>query len=251
MTSQNLINNYKSLCSEFYDLDKPYAPIEVLDFYFNEIKNVEQPVLEPMCGTGRFLIPILEQGIEIEGADASSEMLLRCKLNCKIKNLNPVLYHEKIQDIKLPGKYGLIFIPEGSFGLITDEDEVRRSLRSLNLCLKKGGKILIEIETPDGITENGSFENRNVISSDQSIIELTTESSFDIKNNIETIKCEYNKIAGNVITLKEIEYIKIKYYQENEFKELLRLAGFTEIEKLNINSPGDSDSNILFRGVKV
>lgn len=247
---RNLINNYKSLCSEFYDLDKPYAPKEVLNFYFNETKNVEQPVLEPMCGTGRFLIPMLEQGIEIEGADASSEMLLRCKLNSENKNLNPVLYHQKIQDIKLPGKYGLIFIPSGSFGLITDEEEISQSLRNLYLCLKKGGKIFIEIETPYGITTDGSFENREVTCRDQSIIKLTTDSSFDIKNNIESIKCEYIKITDDNVTLTEFENIKIKYYWKNEFKELLRSAGFTEIEKLNIHNSADSDNIILFKGVK-
>ncbi|HMQ68437.1 MAG TPA: class I SAM-dependent methyltransferase [Ignavibacteria bacterium] len=251
MIYQNLINTYKSLCSEFYDLDKPVAPKGVLDFYINEIKRSDQPVLEPMCGTGRFLIPILEQGIDIEGADASSEMLLRCKQNSQNKNLNPVLYNQKIQDFKLPEKYGLIFIPSGSIGLITEEEEVKQCLRSLYSSLKKRGKILIEFETPVGISGDGSFENREVICRDHSVINLTTTSDFDFEKNIETIKCEYNKITDSTVTLTEVEHLKIKYHHENEFKELMEVGGFTEIEKLNIQSPEVPENNVLFRGVKV
>ena len=74
-----MINNYKNLCTEFYDLDKPTAPEDALEFYTNEILGHTQPVLEPMCGSGRFLIPLLQKGIEIEGSDASAEMLDECR----------------------------------------------------------------------------------------------------------------------------------------------------------------------------
>ena len=60
---KKLINNYKKLCSEYYDLDKPSAPTEALEYYHKEALRANGPVLEPMCGTGRFLIPLLERGI--------------------------------------------------------------------------------------------------------------------------------------------------------------------------------------------
>lgn len=120
-----MINTYKSLCTEFYDLDKPDAPKEALEYYLKEAENSIQPILEPMCGTGRFLIPVFEKGFDIEGTDASLEMLNKCKLKCREKNLDPVLHYQKIQELKLQRNYGLIFIPSGSFGLITEK---KRSL---------------------------------------------------------------------------------------------------------------------------
>ena len=39
-----------------------------------------------MCGSGRFLIPILENGIDIEGTDASGHMLDNCRKKCAEKN---------------------------------------------------------------------------------------------------------------------------------------------------------------------
>ena len=35
------------------------------------------PVLDPMCGSGRFLIPLMEDGFDVHGFDASPTMLER------------------------------------------------------------------------------------------------------------------------------------------------------------------------------
>lgn len=43
----------------------------VLNFYLEYAQTITTPILEPMCGSGRFLIPMLEQGFNIEGFDAS------------------------------------------------------------------------------------------------------------------------------------------------------------------------------------
>jgi len=49
---------YGSLCTEFYDLDKPSAPADALAFYVERARKAGGRVLEPMCGSGRFLLPM-------------------------------------------------------------------------------------------------------------------------------------------------------------------------------------------------
>ena len=49
---------YGSLCTEFYDLDKPSAPADALAFYVARARKVGGRILEPMCGSGRFLLPM-------------------------------------------------------------------------------------------------------------------------------------------------------------------------------------------------
>ena len=39
-----------------------------------------------MVGTGRLLIPLLEAGLNVEGIDASPDMLAMCKRNCIKQN---------------------------------------------------------------------------------------------------------------------------------------------------------------------
>ena len=66
---------YGKLCTEFYDITKPRAPEDALEFYLRCLDSVRRPVLEPMCGSGRFLIPFLERGIDIDGVDASLHII--------------------------------------------------------------------------------------------------------------------------------------------------------------------------------
>lgn len=45
---------YQSLCTQYYDLDKPEAPQDILEYYAAYAAQVKGPILEPMSGSGRF-----------------------------------------------------------------------------------------------------------------------------------------------------------------------------------------------------
>lgn len=141
------MDTYQNLCTEFYDLDKPHAPEDALSFYLDYAKKAESPILEPMCGSGRFLIPMLEQGLKIEGLDSSLHMLKACLKKCAAKKIEPILYSQYITEMALEKQYGLIFIPNGSFGLITDKKLAQHCLRMFYEHLLPGGKLVFEIET--------------------------------------------------------------------------------------------------------
>jgi 2-polyprenyl-3-methyl-5-hydroxy-6-metoxy-1,4-benzoquinol methylase len=44
-------------------------------FYRGYVMRANGSILEPMCGTGRFLLPLFEEGFNIHGFDASEHML--------------------------------------------------------------------------------------------------------------------------------------------------------------------------------
>jgi 2-polyprenyl-3-methyl-5-hydroxy-6-metoxy-1,4-benzoquinol methylase len=113
---------YRGLCTEFYELDKPSAPVDALGCYMYYAKEAQGKILEPMCGTGRFLIPLLEQGYSVTGFDYSPHMLNVCRQKCKDRGLTPTLLEATFETFSLVETYDLIFIPSGSFGhLITLE----------------------------------------------------------------------------------------------------------------------------------
>lgn len=125
------MNAYQKLGTEVYDITKPQAPSEALEFYRRHLESVNGPVLEAMSGSGRFLIPLLERGIDIDGADASPHMLQACRQHCQRKGLRPVLYQQLLPELALPRQYRFIFIPAGSFGLIVDRQAATDSLKRL------------------------------------------------------------------------------------------------------------------------
>lgn len=247
---KKFINNYKKLCSEYYDLDKPSAPTEALEYYSKEALRADGPILEPMCGTGRFLIPLLEKGINVQGVDASSEMLELCKEKCKSKNLYPNLYFNTLKDLDLPIKYNYIFIPSGSFGLLINKQETKESLEKLFSHLSNQGKVDIEVERPYSIFGNGIKTESYVKRNNGTKIGLITIRSYDFASNIETIECIYEDMTKNE-TYKESEIIEVKHYNEDEFKELAILVGFREVKICKMYPTADiSDDIILFRCIK-
>ncbi|MBK9225523.1 MAG: class I SAM-dependent methyltransferase [Ignavibacteria bacterium] len=221
-----MIDTYKSLCTEFYDLDKPLAPDDALEYYLNQIQLSSQPVLEPMCGTGRFLIPLFENGIDIDGIDASEHMLEKCRIKAGEKNLHPKLYLQKLEDMKVHREYGLVFLPSGSFGLLTENPVVLKSLKNMYDSLMPKGRILFEISTPSGFTEMSEENVREVFRNDGSKIRLTIQSKFEKSSNIETMICIYEDVSDSNVKNVETEIMKIKYYDADEIRNFLNASNF-------------------------
>ena len=61
-------NYYGSLCTEMYEILHEEAPQDELDFYLSYAEKGKK-ILEPLCGSGRFLIPFMERGFHICGMD--------------------------------------------------------------------------------------------------------------------------------------------------------------------------------------
>ena len=140
--------SYGKLCTEFYDLDKPEAPADTVKFYLPRLKEANGPALEPMCGSGRYLVAFLEQGVDIDGVDASPHMLQACRNKAARKGLKPGLYQQFLHELSLPRQYGVIIIPVGSFGLISEQQEVSDSLQRLHEHLLPGGRLILDLDTP-------------------------------------------------------------------------------------------------------
>ena len=129
------MTSYQKLCTEFYDIDKPRPSKDALDFYLGYATEACGPILEPMCGSGRFLMPLLELGLDIEGVDASPQMLQACRNRCTKRGLTPILYEQFIESITLSKQYNLVIIPASSFCLVTGQEDVEESLRRIHALM--------------------------------------------------------------------------------------------------------------------
>lgn len=78
MITKTPANRYGSIAAEIYDLDKPIGALPDTAFHLERLAAIDGPVLEPACGSGRTLIPLLEAGREVAGFDPSAEMLAQC-----------------------------------------------------------------------------------------------------------------------------------------------------------------------------
>ena len=97
------VNRYGALAAEIYDIDKPYFFLPDTRFHLEWLAAVDGPILEPACGTGRTLVPLLDAGHAMTGFDASPDMLERCRAKCAARGHNPPLSQQRFEDFRYAG----------------------------------------------------------------------------------------------------------------------------------------------------
>ena len=226
---------YGALLTEAYDLDKPEAPPEELAYYLRHIRACGEPVLEAMCGSGRFLSPLLEAGIDIDGVDASPHMLASCAASCAERGLAARLYEQLLHELDLPRRYRLIFAGGASFGLIVDDAEVDESLRRLHGHLLPGGRLLVEIETPRYVEERTGRRDtsrppvRRWSRPDGAEIILRSSGSYDPATRIVTGAGSYElRVSGKRVAEESNEWV-CRFWDPDDFAARLSAAGFVDV----------------------
>jgi SAM-dependent methyltransferase len=239
------MDTYGKLCTEFYDLSKPEAPADALEFYLRHLNNTDGPVLEPMCGSGRFLIPFLERGI------ASPNMLQACHTRCEKKGLHPKLYQQFLQEMELPRQYGYIFIPAGSFGLVTRLEDATESLRRLYQHLLPGGKLVIEIETPLAQPEDpGKWHEWRITRADGAELVFSALPAYDEKNQLQHDIHRYQLSKNGQLIESDVEYFLLRLYEPARLQGLLEKTGFTTVRATGAYTDVTTEGNepvVVFR----
>lgn len=111
-------------------------------------------ILEPFCGTGRFLVPLASDGHEIVGIDRTSTMLARARM--KIAQL-PDTVAKRILLIKAdvttadwPGGFDLVLLASNCFYELATPEEQERCVAMAATALKPGGYLYIDNDHMEG-----------------------------------------------------------------------------------------------------
>ena len=228
------LTTYQSLCTEFYDLEfaerhkKGIEHLEQMAFFMEQAKQAGGTILEPMCGSGRILLPLFNAGYDIEGFDASPYMLAALfKKQAQINNKKPVVCQAFIQQFTSTRLYNLIIIPFGSLGLITNQEELAISLNNIYKLLAPNGTFIFEIDTVHSIPQQLGVQHRGSHKRpDEKIIELITQESYNPVTQIFTAASVYQLKKDNLIEYEEQELFIQYIFNEPEMDNLLKKAGF-------------------------
>lgn len=243
--------SYGKLCAEFYDIDKPNAPPDALEFYLAYARRAVGPILEPMCGTGRFLLPLLGMGFDVEGVDSSPDMLALCRERALASGLAPVLHERSLERLELERRFGLVFIPSGSLCLLTDEAQVANSLRRIHAAMLPGATFVAEVErlVPREPTTSGTWGGRWVERADGAKIIISWLSQYSSLEGVSRSVHRYELIKDGRLLASEYEDFELKFYEPARFRELLEQAGFARIalwKAYELSAPDDGDEGLVF-----
>jgi SAM-dependent methyltransferase len=251
-------SNYGELCTEVYELTKKIGQSLSgdIEFYQNKLKSCDGKVLEAMVGSGRVLIPLLEAGIKIDGADYSPEMLAACRQHCAERGLSANLYESNLQNLALSQQYEAIIIPGGSFLLIEERNESIGALRKLYEHLKPGGKLILDLFLPEpdfDVSKGGEVSTFHLPDGDL----ITMERKLVEANLLEQYKVyylKYEKWRNGSLLQTELQRFALRWYGVEEFKLLLENIGFEDIQVYadydESNAPSDAKQIFVYEATR-
>jgi SAM-dependent methyltransferase len=143
--SNTRVNRYGAMAAEVYDIDKPFFALPDTRFYLDRLASVDGPILEPACGTGRTLVPLLDAGHDVSGFDASPDMLARCRARCAERGHTPDLSQQRFEDFRYAEPFAAIILPVGTFTLIDDFAVAMSALRRVRDHLLPGGLLMLDV----------------------------------------------------------------------------------------------------------
>ena len=226
------LDNYLDLCTQVYDLSKPKPPEDEYDFYKTYVRSTKDLILEPMCGTGRFLLPFLKEGFNVCGFDASENMLNALHEKAKSLNLKPKVWQGFLENLNQPDQYGLIFIPSGSFGLVVDLDLAQIVLKTFYNHLKHDGVLVFEAETIKSIPNQFGIWKASVYSREDGKMIIANFLDLHPIDNVSFSIAKYELVDSNHIVQTEIENFRVRYYEPKQIIGMLKNAGFSNIRML-------------------
>lgn len=220
--------SYGKLSTEYYNHTKPISSeiMGDISYYSNRLKDVKGSILEAGVGTGRFLIPLLENGLNVDGIDNSIDMLDICKKECLLRNLNPTLLLDDLENIDISEKYEAIIMPTGSFMLIKNGNKV---LENFYKALENKGKVIFDISLPSDFTANESKTSTIHTSNHEGI--LLESKNLEINHIDQYTKTilKYEKYKKGKLIDTELQDFTLYYYGINEMKLILKNIGFNNI----------------------
>ena len=138
---------YTGMIAELYE---PLAGgISPSDRFIEFARERPGPSLELCCGTGLPLLDLVEAGLDVEGLDASADMLRLCAERASERGLTVRLHQGLMQNFSVDRSFDSIYIANGSITLLPDDDALTSTLRCIASHLDDGGRLLVDLDGVD------------------------------------------------------------------------------------------------------
>jgi SAM-dependent methyltransferase len=213
-----------------------------LPFYLELAGQSPGPVLEIACGTGRVLLPLARQGIEVHGVDNSLPMLTILRANLADEP-HPVrqrvsLHEGDMRDFRLGAQYPLVMIPFRPMQhMHTVQDQVS-ALRTAALHLTDAGVLVFDVFYPKFELihtrigeEVAEMEWTAHPDPDFAVAKTKTLRRYFRKDHVDKINQTfsftfiYRTFLEGQLILEETEVLQLSYFTYPHLRALFMLAG--------------------------
>ena len=231
--STNPPHEYHGLMAEFWDLLRGDASLWSDKFFYLQcIRTYGQPVLDVGCGTGRLLLHLMHQGIDVDGIDNSPEMLALLRKKADRFGMKPNVYQQQMERLSLPRQYQMILVPSSSFQLLLDPAVPPGTLRRFYEHLLPGGTLVMPFMT---LWKPGDpFETewtKEATREDGAVVRRDSWSRYDPATELEETRETYTVTWHGQVTASEthVQSPATRSYTQEQALGLYREAGLTNV----------------------
>ncbi|MEO7117642.1 MAG: class I SAM-dependent methyltransferase [Candidatus Limnocylindrales bacterium] len=237
-----------------------------LRLFGDAVRTYGEPALDLGCGAGRILLPLLAQGLDVDGVDMSPDMLARARELAGGVGLVPRLFNQTMHGLELDRRYGTIYICD-SFGLGGFRDQDRLALGRVHDHLLPGGALVFNHYLPyDDVTEAdwaswlpehradyprpwpGEGTRRPLADGDE--LELLMHAvDFDPLLQRKTLEMRIRQWHGDTVVADETHLLHENVYFAQELLSMLSESGFADMRMLGRasgTSATPADTHIVF-----
>ena len=208
------------------------------------IETFGEPVLDLGCGTGRLLVPIREAGIDIDGADISSDMLAGCRTGLEKRGLSTNPYCSPLHILDLPRSYRVIYIAD-SFGLAGSRALDETALLRAYTLLEPGGALVFNKEAAYALDDWPFWRkedrtslpepwpdepNRRLADDGTEYLSWLREIGMDPLEQTYELEIRVQKVHSGDILGEEQRTLRGMTYFRNELLAMLEKVGFAEVK---------------------
>jgi SAM-dependent methyltransferase len=254
MHSNTTINRYGSIAAEIYDIDKPLGSMPDTAFHLERFAGFSGRMLEPACGSGRTLVPLLDAGCDIAGFDPSEDMLDRCRALCAERGFTPDLSRQRFEDFHYDQPFDAILVPAGSFTLIDTFEMAMAVLRRFHDHLAVGGVVVLDIQ-PMGFLAATGDDRRQWTAANGDLLTLEgIRVTTDWMTQRREARLRYERWRDNRLVETQMEPMAQRYWGREEFALALGATGFGDIRVVGgydrTRAPRASDRVMTFEATR-
>jgi SAM-dependent methyltransferase len=242
--------NYSGLAADTYDLWFGDEPFWDQKFFFDRIIHNGGVALELACGTGRLLVPFLRDGLHVEGADASPQMLDICRRKAAAAGVVPVLHQQLIQELALPRRFRTIYIPAQSFQIVAGRAEAIQALVHAREHLEQDGELVVTLGQTwiEAAADCEERLTRNATRHDGSVARVYTSTQTIATERIQELRIRFEIVSNGIVT-ESLTWptARLRWYESDEFTSMLRTAGFESVHmQLGYGGQVGPDADLIF-----
>jgi hypothetical protein len=221
-----------ALRAAFETAPSPRAHGAASAWYASRLPRDAGTLLDAMTGSGGLLVPLLDAGFNVHGADASEAALARCSARLTSIGRSTQLFRQSITALNLPFRYGAAFIAGGAFQSLTGRVAALDALLRVRAHMIDPGLLLLDLFVPgEAANPPGApvVELSTLALADGSQIARRSETIIDMARRRSVVRSRFEQRDRTGVLAREDDVREITWYAEAEIVALVGDAGYHDV----------------------